>query len=221
MIAAAAGHLRRAYLSTAVGEEIPDDRPPGLDDQGWLDLVEGAGFAPAGGGRLRRRRSLADTVADGMTLLVCGLNPSPAAADTGVGYAGPGNRFWPALRAAGLVSADRRADAALDGHGIGMTDLVKRTTRRADELTTPELRHGMGRVGRLVAALAPGAVCFVGLAGFRATVDARAVAGPQPEPLAGRPVYVMPSTSGRNAHARLDDLNAHLGRAAELAHEAA
>ena len=38
-----------------------------------------------------------------MRLLVCGLNPSVYSADAGVGYARPGNRFWPALRLAGLT----------------------------------------------------------------------------------------------------------------------
>ncbi len=40
---------------------------------------------------------------------------------------------------------------------------------------------------------------MVGLAGWRAAVDRKAVAGVQPEPFGGRPVYVMPSTSGLNA----------------------
>jgi TDG/mug DNA glycosylase family protein len=51
---------------------------------------------------------------------------------------------------------------------------------------------------------------MVGLSGWRAAVDAGARAGLQPEPLAGRPVYVMPSTSGVNAHAQLPELAAHL-----------
>jgi TDG/mug DNA glycosylase family protein len=50
----------------------------------------------------RRARTLPDTVGPGMRLLVCGLNPSLFAADAGVGYARPGNRFWPAARATRL-----------------------------------------------------------------------------------------------------------------------
>ena len=80
-----------------------------------------------------------------------------------------------------------------------MTDLVKRATPRADELTTAEYRAGLERVGRLCAWLRPGAVCFVGLAGWRAAADRKAVAGVQPETLGDTPVYVMPSTSGLNA----------------------
>jgi TDG/mug DNA glycosylase family protein len=192
-------------------------------------LLTGAGFAvdevAAGPGadfrnvtaRARRARSLPDTVGPGMRLLVSGLNPSLYAADAGVGYARPGNRFWPAALAAGLASVDRDPDHALAHHGMGMTDVVKRATVAAAELTTAEYRSGMDRLRRLAGWLRPGAVCFVGLAGWRAAVDRKAVAGVQPEGLAGVPVYVMPSTSGLNAHSSLADLTAHLRSALALA----
>lgn len=167
--------------------------------------------------RLRRADTLADTVGPQMRLLVCGLNPSPAAATAGVGFARPGNRFWPAARAAGLVTVDRDPYHALLEHGMGMTDLVKRVTRRADELSADEYRTGLDRLERLVAWLQPRAVCFVGLAGWRAAVDRSARAGVQTETIGGRPVYLMPSTSGLNAHATPDDLADHLRAAARLA----
>lgn len=165
----------------------------------------------------RRARTLADTVGPGMRLLMCGLNPSIYAADAGAGFARPGNRFWPAARAAGVVSVDRDPRGALQRDGVGMTDLVKRATVAASELTTAEYRAGYARVEHLVRWLQPGAVCFVGLAGWRAAVDRRATAGIQPRDVGGRPVYVMPSTSGLNAGTSLDDLTAHLRAAAELA----
>ena len=167
--------------------------------------------------RAVRARTLADTVGSGMRLLVCGLNPSLYAADAGVGFARPGNRFWAAAGAAGLVSRPRDARHALTDHGIGMTDLVKRATPRADGLTAGEYRTGAARVERLVRWLRPGAVCFVGLAGWRAAVDRRAQPGPQPDGFGGVPAYVMPSTSGLNARTRPDELVAHLRAAAALA----
>ena len=60
-----------------------------------------------------RARTLPDFVGPGMRLLVCGLNPSVYAADAGVGFARPGNRFWPAALAAGLVTRDRDPRHAL------------------------------------------------------------------------------------------------------------
>ena len=166
--------------------------------------------------RATRLRSLPDTVGPGMRLLVCGLNPSQYAADRGVGYARPGNRFWAAARQAGLVTRPHEPVHALTAHGLGMTDLVKRATPRAEVLTRDEFRDGAGRVARLVEWLRPAAVCFVGLQGWRAAVDRGAVAGVQPGSFGGRPAYVMPSTSGLNAHASLDELVGHLRAATAL-----
>ncbi|MGH9048400.1 MAG: uracil-DNA glycosylase family protein [Acidimicrobiia bacterium] len=183
-------------------------------DEATEDRGATASFVVA---RARRLRTLPDTVGPDMRLLVCGLNPSLYAADRGVGFARPGNRFWPAARAAGLVAADRDALDALVHHGVGMTDLVKRATRGAAELGSGEYRAGAARLERLVQWLRPAAVCFVGLAGWRAAVDAKAVAGEQPDGFGGVPAYLMPSTSGANAHARLGDLVEHLQAAAALA----
>jgi len=165
--------------------------------------------------RVVRERTLADTVGPGMRLLVCGVNPSLYSADAGVGYARPGNRFWPAALAAGLVDADRDPVAAL-ARGVGMTDFAKRATRTAVEVTREEYTVGYTRVSDLVAWLQPGAVCFVGLSGWRTVVDRRAVAGRQPSDVAGRPAYVMPSTSGLNSRTPLAELARHLAAAAAL-----
>ena len=127
--------------------------------------------------RVTRARTLPDTVGPGMRLLVCGLNPRVYSADAGVGFARPGNRFWPAALAAGLVTVDRDPRAALTGHGVGMTDLVKRATPRADELTPRRVPRRAARASSGSCAwLQPGAVCFVGLAGWRAAVDRKASA---------------------------------------------
>lgn len=178
----------------------------------WWAL-EGAGLEAVDGG-LRRVRTIADTTAPGMRLLLVGLNPSPAAADAGVGFFRAGNRFWPAALAAGIVTRDRDPRHALGTHGVGMTDLVKRTTARAEELSVDEYRHGLSRIEALAEALAPAVVCFVGLAGWRAAVDRRATTGWQDRPVGGRPTYVMPNPSGLNAHVRVDDLAGHLRAAA-------
>jgi TDG/mug DNA glycosylase family protein len=214
------------------GTDLPDDVVGGRFFAGWpaerlLDQIVGAGFEVEGGSvtvsgdevRLRavRGRTLADTVADGMRLLICGVNASFYSADAGVGYARPGNRFWPAALGAGVVAKDRDPIDALVGHGVGMTDFVKRATRTAAEVTVAEYRAGYARVERLVEWLQPGAVCFVGLSGWRAVVGARAPAGLQAERIGGRPAYVMPSTSGLNARTSLGDLTEHFAAAAQVA----
>lgn len=163
----------------------------------------------------QRRRGLPDHVGPNMKLLFCGLNPSLHAADAGVGYVTGSNRFWPALSASGLSDVDRDPRRLRRVDGFGMTDLVKRPTARADEVTAAEFRAGVERLRRLCAWLRPGAVVVVGLAGWRAGHDRHAAVGWQPEPLGESPVYLMPSTSGLNARTSLDDLVDHLRTAAD------
>ncbi|MGH8990130.1 MAG: methyltransferase domain-containing protein [Acidimicrobiia bacterium] len=191
----------------------------------FAEVVAGAGFdvertevvGDAAWVRARRARTLPDFVGPGMRLLVCGLNPSLVAADAGYGYAGATNRFWPAAVAAGVVSRARDPLHVLAVDRVGMTDLVKRATPRADVLSASEYAAGAERVRCLVEWLRPGAVVFVGLAGWRGAVDRRARPGVQPAGFAGVPAYVMPSTSGLNARTPPADLVDHFRAAACLA----
>ncbi len=216
--------LARLHWRTQPGSRLAVHARRAWRPHALADVLVGAGFVPDAiewhGGALvaevTRARSLPDTVGPGMRLLVCGLNPSEYAADRGLGYARPGNRFWPAALRAGLVTRSHDAMHALTVDGVGMTDLVKRATPRADLLSEDEYRAGAARVRGLVEWLRPAAVCFVGLQGWRAAVDGRAVAGVQALPFAGRPAYLMPSTSGLNAHTKLDDFVGHLRAAASL-----
>ncbi|MEZ5139919.1 MAG: methyltransferase domain-containing protein [Acidimicrobiales bacterium] len=168
----------------------------------WLDVTATAA------------RALPDHVGPDLRLLCCGLNPSLHAADAGVGYVTGSNRFWRAMARAGLATRDRDPRHLLHVDRIGMTDLVKRPTARADEVAPGEFRAGLVRLEALCAWLRPEAVAMVGLQGWRAAVDRRATVGWQPRDLGGSPVYVLPSTSGLNAGTSLDDLVAHLQVAA-------
>jgi TDG/mug DNA glycosylase family protein len=237
------GRLRvggTAVLSLFIGDGegravFADDDFPGRFFAQWdadalLDVVRGAGFAvdsvastanAAGERWIRivatRARTLPDLVAADMRLLICGLNPSLRAADAGIGFVTPGNRFWPALLAAGLASVDRDPEHALRQHRAGFTDLVKRASVSAKDVTRAEYAEGFARVERLAAWMQPGAVCFVGLSGWRAAVDRHAVSGPQARTVGGRPVYVMPNTSGLNARVPLAEFVEHLRAAVALA----
>jgi len=208
--------LADLHRELEVDAQIEVRPPPNSGDAAALaQLAIGGGFEPnADCTRLTRLWTLPDYVAPDLTLLICGLNPSPASADSGVGFHRAGNRFWPAALAAGLVSQDRDPMHALTQHAVGMTDLVKRTTRKAAELDRSEYQAGVGRVSALVEWLQPKAICMVGLAGWRAAVDRKAQRGWQPKGLGSRPVYLMPSTSGLNAHDTVESLTEHLRQAA-------
>ncbi|HWH14157.1 MAG TPA: mismatch-specific DNA-glycosylase, partial [Miltoncostaeaceae bacterium] len=81
-----------------------------------------------------RDRRVPDLVADGLALLVCGINPGLWSGWSGSHFAGPGNRLWPALALAGITPRRLRPEegAALLACGVGITNLVARTTARAD-----------------------------------------------------------------------------------------
>lgn len=158
----------------------------------------------------RRARMLPDLVRPGLRVLVCGYNPSLYAADAGVPFARPGNRFWPAALEAGVLTRDRDPWHSVRHDGVGFTDLVKRATVAAAELTRDELRAGLERVTRICEWLAPEAIVFLGVGAWRDLVDRKATVGWQPTTLGPTRVYVMPNPSGLNASTQHPGFVAHL-----------
>lgn len=153
-------------------------------------------------------RTIRDVLASGLNLVFVGINPGRYSGATGFHFAGPGNRFWPAMHASGFT--DRRLKPSEVGllplFGCGITNLVARTTARADELTADELRAGRRRLERKVRRYRPQWVAFVGLGAYRVAFGKpAATVGPQPDTIAGARVWVLPNTSGLNANHRPED----------------
>ena len=206
--------LARIHWATQPGDVVEWDLPASARVD---DVVTGAGFERLDHRRARRLRTLPDTVGPGMRVLVCGLNPSLISADLGFGFASPSNRFWRAATEAALVGKPRDPFHALIDDRVGMTDLVKRATKGTADLSPAEYSDGAPRVQRLVQWLKPPIVLFVGLEGWRAAVDRKATPGWQPVGFGGVDAYVMPSTSGLNAHARIEQLVDHMRAAKAVA----
>jgi G:T/U-mismatch repair DNA glycosylase len=81
---------------------------------------------------------------------------------------------------------------------IGITNTVAAT---AAELTAAEIRAGRPGLERKVRRYRPRAVAIVGIGAYRIAFDRpRATFGRQPEDLAGALLWVLPNTSGLNAH---------------------
>jgi len=136
-------------------------------------------------------------------VLFVGINPSLYSAQVGHHFARPGNRFWPALHAAGFTPRLLRPDedGELPAHGIGVTNIAARPTRAAAEITAEELRAGARELERLVRRHAPRLVAVVGLTAYRAAFARPGAAmGLQSDQIGGRPVWVLPNPSGLNAH---------------------
>jgi len=150
---------------------------------------------------------------DHLRLLFVGINPGLWTAAVRTHFAHPGNRFYPALHAAGITGyeIDRVGGmtdedrAYLVGRGIGITNLVRRATVRASELTKDELREGGERLTAFVAERRPRVVAVAGITAYRdAFGERKAVPGRQPDrldgPFAGTALWVVPNPSGLNAH---------------------
>ncbi|MBV9205703.1 MAG: G/U mismatch-specific DNA glycosylase [Actinobacteria bacterium] len=138
----------------------------------------------------------------GFLVLFCGINPGLYSAATGWHFARPGNRFWPALALSGFTPR-RLAPAEqelLPGYGLGITNLVARPTAQAAELTAAELRSGGERLLALVRDRRPRILAIAGVTAYRTAFGhPRAATGPQPGPLGGARVWVLPNPSGLNA----------------------
>jgi double-stranded uracil-DNA glycosylase len=139
----------------------------------------------------------------GLRVLFVGINPSLRSAEVGHHFARPGNRFWPTLHAAGFTPRQLTPyeDALLPSFGVGVTNIVSRATRAASELSDEELRDGAVVLDRTVREWSPRLVAMVGVVAYRVAFGhPQANMGLQREEIGGRPVWVLPNTSGLNAH---------------------
>ncbi len=150
-----------------------------------------------------------DLIADGLDVLFCGINPGLYTAAIGHHFGRPGNRFWPALHGAGLTP---RLFSPWEEHellsiGIGITNMVERTSATAAEVSAEEFVRGGERLTRVVTQHAPRVVAFLGIGAYRtAFARPKAALGLQPERIASSALWVLPSPSGLNANHQLGDL---------------
>ena len=150
-----------------------------------------------------------DVIAADLRVLFCGINPGLYTAAVGHHFARPGNRFWPALFAAGFTDRlmspfDERELLKL---GFGVTNVVMRATATADELTPAELRTGGERLITKVLRYRPEFLAILGLGAYRAAWRVpKALIGPQEERVGETVVWILPNPSGLNAHYQAKDL---------------
>jgi TDG/mug DNA glycosylase family protein len=150
-----------------------------------------------------------DLVGPGLRLLFVGINPGLWTAATRTHFAHPGNRFYPALLEAGIIDRpiDRGAGmtdddrAYLIGRGIGITNIVRRATAKASELSAQELIDGGVELRRFVDEHRPRVVAIAGITAHRTALGERsATVGEQSAPMGTARVWIVPNPSGLNAH---------------------
>jgi len=150
-----------------------------------------------------------DVIAPGLRVLFCGINPGLYSGAVGHHFARPGNRFWPALFAAGFTNRllSPFEERELLDYRLGITNIVARATASADVLTSEELVTGACRLARKVRRYEPAAVAFLGISAYRIAFGRlKAGLGKQRERLANAEVWILPNPSGLNAHYQLPKL---------------
>ncbi len=150
-------------------------------------------------------KSIPDIIAPGLAVLFVGINPGLYSAAVGHHFGRPGNRFWPAIHRAGFTPRlySPFEERLLLGHRLGVTNIVARSSARADELTEAELIEGAAILKRKIRRYAPAVVAVLGVTAYRTAFQ-------QPKAAMGRQgesnVWVLPNPSGLNAHFTLDGL---------------
>jgi TDG/mug DNA glycosylase family protein len=161
--------------------------------------------------------TLPDLLGPGIRLLFVGINPGLGAVAVQAPFPGRGNRFFPALFAAGIT--DRLVDTTagfrpgdreyLLDRGIGITSLVAGATARADELSAEQLRAGVPPLASTVEQTAAVVVAFLGITAYRiAFEEPKSLVGPQDRAIGGAQLWVVPNPSGLNRRASLATLAA-------------
>ena len=156
-----------------------------------------------------RDKRVPDLIAFNLKVLFCGINPGLYSGAVGHHFARPGNRFWPALYKAGftdrLLSAFEEKELLKSDYGI--TNIVRRSTANASELSSSELKEGAKRLTRTVLKYKPRITAVLGVDAYRKAFDRReAVLGLQSERIGTSALWILPNPSGINAHFQLKDL---------------
>jgi TDG/mug DNA glycosylase family protein len=150
-----------------------------------------------------------DILASGLDVVFCGMNPATSAARDGHNFSSPSNRFWHVLHLAGFtdVLLQPNEERRLLEFSCGITAVVTRPTRRADEVTSEEFRNARPALESKIGRYSPGVLAFLGKRGFSAMIARSDVDwGRYPDRFAGSEVWILPNPSGLNRGFTLDAL---------------
>jgi double-stranded uracil-DNA glycosylase len=154
-------------------------------------------------------KTVPDLIAPNLKVLFCGINPGLYTAAIGHHFGRPGNRFWPALHAAGFTPRlfSPFEERVLLPLGYGITNVVVRTTAAADELSVEEIRAGGKPLIAKVKRYKPRVLAVLGVGAYRVAFDRpKAMVGLQDDTIGDTCIWVLPNPSGLNAHYQPADL---------------
>jgi TDG/mug DNA glycosylase family protein len=185
--------------------------------------------------------TLPDYLRPGLDLIFIGINPGLYSVRRGHYFARTTSRFWPAFSRSKLSERVRRElavdvltplhDSQLPRFGIGLTDVVKRPSANASELTPQDFATWIPVLLTKLRRYKPRVACFHGLTAYRpfhafvfksaATRKSSAtrpilILGEQPETIGITRLFVVPNPSPANAHFTLADQTEWYDRLAEF-----
>lgn len=145
-------------------------------------------------------KSIPDHLKKGLDILFVGFNPSIRSSETGHHFANPNNRFWTILHQAGLTPRkySHEEDILLLELGYGLTNIVARPTKAADEITKSEFKIGRIELIQKMNYYKPKIVCFVGKGVYQEYSRKKQINwGVQAESVVSGTIdFVAPSSSG-------------------------
>jgi TDG/mug DNA glycosylase family protein len=148
------------------------------------------------------QQDVPDHLRPGLKLVIVGINPGARSGATGHHYAWPGNHFWPLMYESGLLPErlTYAEDKRVLEFGIGLTNLVDRTSRQASDLSRIELQAGAEALRVKLLTYRPAVVCFNGKGIYEVFSGRKDIKmGLQTETLEGSLLFVVPSSSARTA----------------------
>ncbi|QEL20797.1 G/U mismatch-specific DNA glycosylase [Limnoglobus roseus] len=150
-----------------------------------------------------------DILARGLNVIFCGINPAASAVAAGRNFSDPRNRFWQAIHLAGFtdVRLQPEDERRLLEFGCGVTAVVRRPTRRADEVLPEEFKKARPDFEAKMRRYAPRSIAFLGKRAYSAILGSAGVGwGQQPTEFAGAMTWVLPNPSGLNRGYTLNGL---------------
>ena len=158
---------------------------------------------------MRGGHGVGDVIAAALAVLFCGINPGLMSETLGLHFARPGNRFWKVLHAAGFTARllEPAEQNELLAGGIGITNLVERSSAAASEIAAAELRSGAERLEAKVALWRPAYVAVLGVQAYRIAFGRpKAAIGEQPDRIVGAHLWLLPNPSGLQARYQLSEM---------------
>ena len=181
-------------------------------------------------------KTLPDYLRSRLDLVFIGINPGLYSVERGHYFARTTSRFWPGFSASKLSERMRLGlkverllpehDSQLVNFGIGLTDVVKRPSSNAAELSAKDFAEWAPRLLEKIERFGPRVACFHGLTGYRPFLqlalrcdDRKCALGPQEKLIGETRLYVVPNPSPANAHFTLADQTGWYDRLAEFIQE--